>query len=63
MFACSSQEKGKYELITGQWKSVDDVINMYADLYRMYPGLLGYIDPLHHKVTSHICIHSNTVYW
>ena len=48
-----SQEKGKYELIAGQFKSSDDVINIYADLHRSYPGLLGFVDPLHHQVRLH----------
>ncbi len=45
------QEKGKYELITGQWKSSDDVINIYTDLLRSHPGLIGYVDPLHQSVS------------
>lgn len=42
--------KAKYELINGQWKSSDEVINIYSDLLQSYPGLVGYIDPLHHQV-------------
>ena len=42
-----TQEKGKYELVAGQWKASDDIINMYSDLLHSYPGLLGFIDPLH----------------
>ncbi len=45
------QEKAKYELITGHWKSSDDVINVYADLLRSHPGLIGFVDPLHHSVS------------
>jgi hypothetical protein len=44
-----TQEKCKYELITGQWKSTDEVISIYTDLLASNPGLMGYIDPLHHK--------------
>jgi enolase len=43
------QEKHKYELITGQWKSTDDLISMYTELLTSQPGLMGYIDPLHHE--------------
>ncbi len=54
-----SQEKGKYELVAGQWKSSDDVITIYANLLRSYPGLLGYVDPLHHRVSL---LHIGVVY-
>ena len=47
------QEKHKYELITGQWKSTDDLISMYTELLTSQPGLMGYIDPLHHEVYTH----------
>lgn len=47
------QDKGKYELVAGQWKTADDIINVYSDLLQSYPGLLGFIDPLHQTVSSH----------
>ena len=46
-----TQEKGKYELISGQWKTTDEVISMYFDLLTHSNGtILGFIDPLHPKV-------------
>ena len=46
----SHQEKCKYELITGQWKTSHEVVAIYSDLLTSHSGLMGYIDPLHHKV-------------
>lgn len=46
----SLQEKCKYELVTGQWKTSQEVISIYSDLLSSHPGVYGYIDPLHHKV-------------
>ena len=46
------QEKRKYEVVAGQWKSSDDLISLYSDLLSSYPGLIGYVDPLHHQVAD-----------
>ena len=48
------QEKRKYEVVAGQWKSSDDLISLYADLLASYPGLIGYVDPLHHQVADRV---------
>ena len=48
----SLQEKCKYELVSGQWKSNLEVISLYSDLLTSHPGLMGFIDPLHPKVCS-----------
>lgn len=37
--------------MTGNWKSTDELINMYSDLVtHANNGVLGFIDPLHPKV-------------
>ena len=46
------QDKGKYELVAGQWKTTDEIISIYFDLLRSSSGLLGFIDPLHPKVIN-----------
>lgn len=39
-------EKGKYEVITGQQKVADDVVEYWADLLGRYPAVIAIIDPL-----------------
>lgn len=39
-------EKGKYEVITGQQKVADDVVEFWADLLGKYPAVMAIIDPL-----------------
>ena len=45
------QEKGKYEVITGQQKVADDVVEFWADLLGKYPSVIAIIDPLRKQVT------------
>lgn len=43
------EEKKKYEIISGQWKTGEDLVAIYSGLLSNYPGLIGFIDPLHPK--------------
>ncbi|CAG5135034.1 unnamed protein product, partial [Candidula unifasciata] len=38
-------EKGKYETLTGQFKSPDDMVDFWADILQKYPCIVGVIDP------------------
>lgn len=51
---CCFKDKAKYEIMTGHWKTADELINMYSDLVlHANSGVLGLIDPLHPKVGYH----------
>ncbi|KAL8616578.1 hypothetical protein ACOMHN_036610 [Nucella lapillus] len=39
-------EKGKYEVMTGQMKSGDDVVDFWVELLSRYPSILLLLDPL-----------------
>ncbi|KAL4229879.1 Enolase [Mactra antiquata] len=39
-------EKGKYEVITGQQKVADDMVDFWAELLGRYPAVMAIIDPL-----------------
>lgn len=39
-------EKGKYEVITGQQKLADDLVDFWAELLGRYPAVIAIIDPL-----------------
>ena len=54
-----TQEKRKYELVTGQWKSTDEIISIYTELLTSHPGVMGFIDPLHPKVNTHTHTHTS----
>eukprot|EP00731_Ephydatia_muelleri_P020763 Em0013g490a len=41
------KEKLKYEVIVGQWKSSDELTKLYCDILDSYPGVLGFVNPLH----------------
>ena len=44
-------------MVAGQWKSTDDFINMLSDtLNNPNFGVIGFIDPLHHKVHIHTAL-------
>lgn len=45
-----NQQKQKYELVTGQWKSSEELISIYTALLDAQPGVVGFIEPLHHMV-------------
>lgn len=38
--------------MSGHWKSTDELISMFSDLLVHSNGVLGFIDPLHHKVSK-----------
>ncbi len=48
----SYQDKKKYEIANGQWKTSAELIALYGSLLLSYPGLIGFIDPLHPKVNN-----------
>ncbi|XP_052795928.1 enolase 4-like isoform X3 [Mya arenaria] len=41
----SVDEKGKYEVVTGQQKAADDVIDFWVDIITRYPAIIAIIDP------------------
>lgn len=51
----SPQDKQKYEVVIGQWKTSDELVGLYSSWLTGYPGLLGLIDPLHPKVHACTC--------
>ncbi|KFQ43646.1 Enolase-like ENO4, partial [Nestor notabilis] len=42
--------KGKYEILTGTFKSPDEMINMYVELTDKFPFIIALIDPLRKEV-------------
>ena len=44
------KDKNKYEVSTNQWKTPDDLVNIYGDLLQAHPSIAGLIDPFHSKV-------------
>lgn len=38
------QEKQKYEIMANTFKSLDDVINLFCELYDRYPGIIAILD-------------------
>lgn len=46
------QDKGKYELCNGVWKTTDDLINIFCDLQQAYPNIKGFINPLQSQVSG-----------
>ncbi|XP_067417392.1 enolase 4 [Emydura macquarii macquarii] len=38
--------KGKYEILTGTFKSPDEMVDMYVDLINKYPSIIALVDPL-----------------
>ncbi|NWR76244.1 ENO4 Enolase, partial [Centropus unirufus] len=38
--------KGKYEILTGTFKSPDEMVNVYEELVNKFPSLIALIDPL-----------------
>uniref|UniRef100_A0A8B9FCQ8 Enolase 4 n=1 Tax=Amazona collaria TaxID=241587 RepID=A0A8B9FCQ8_9PSIT len=38
--------KGKYEILTGTFKSPDEMVNMYVELIDKFPSIIALIDPL-----------------
>ncbi|XP_075791507.1 enolase 4 isoform X1 [Pelodiscus sinensis] len=38
--------KGKYEILTGTYKSPDEMVDMYVDLINKYPSIIALVDPL-----------------
>ncbi|XP_069140387.1 enolase 4-like isoform X2 [Argopecten irradians] len=47
------KEKGKYELLTGQAKVADDVVEFWAELLGRYPSVIAVIDPLRKQEKEH----------
>ncbi|NXW54203.1 ENO4 Enolase, partial [Eurystomus gularis] len=50
--------KGKYEILTGTFKSPDEMVDMYVELIHKFPFIIALIDPLRkedRKQWSHIC--------
>ncbi|NWQ98091.1 ENO4 Enolase, partial [Burhinus bistriatus] len=48
---CAAQElmdyvKGKYEILTGVFKSPDEMVDMYVELINKFPFIIALIDPL-----------------
>uniref|UniRef100_A0A8C5SYT6 phosphopyruvate hydratase n=1 Tax=Malurus cyaneus samueli TaxID=2593467 RepID=A0A8C5SYT6_9PASS len=39
-------EKGKYEIVTGTFKSPDEMVPMYVEMIENYPFIIALIDPL-----------------
>ena len=48
---CLAQEKQKYEIMSNTFKSLDDVINLYCELYERYPGILAIVDGIRSPVS------------
>lgn len=48
---CLAQEKQKYEIMSNTFKSLDDVINLYCELYERYPGILAIMDGIRSPVS------------
>ncbi|XP_060075515.1 enolase 4-like [Ylistrum balloti] len=46
-------EKGKYELLTGQAKVADDVVEFWVELLGRYPSVIAVIDPLRKQEKEH----------
>ena len=46
------KDKNKYEVSTNQWKTPDDLVNIYADLLQAHSSIVGLIDPFHSKVRT-----------
>jgi enolase len=44
------QEKGKYEVITGQQKLAEDMVDFWAEFLGRYPAVIAVIDPLRKQV-------------
>ncbi|XP_021355535.1 enolase 4-like isoform X1 [Mizuhopecten yessoensis] len=49
----SVKEKGKYEILTGQAKVADDVVEFWAELLGRYPSVIAVIDPLRRQEKEH----------
>lgn len=48
---CLAQEKQKYEIMSNTFKSLDDVINLYCELYERFPGILAIVDGIRSPVS------------
>ncbi|XP_010120571.1 PREDICTED: enolase-like protein ENO4, partial [Chlamydotis macqueenii] len=51
-------DKGKYEILTGMFKSPDEMVDMYVELINKFPFIIALIDPLRkedRKQWSNIC--------
>lgn len=46
------EDKKKYELSNGQWKTGDELVNVCISLTSVYPWIGGFIDPLHPNDTA-----------
>jgi len=46
VFITSFQDKGKYEIMTGAFKSADEMCDLYKDILARYPTIILMIDPL-----------------
>ncbi|NXI38646.1 ENO4 Enolase, partial [Galbula dea] len=55
---CAAQElmdyvKGKYEILTGTFKSPDEMVDMYVELVNKFPFIIALIDPLRKEDRQH----------
>lgn len=46
------QDKGKYEVVTGQLKTTEDYVEFLVELLGRYPAINAVIDPLRKQVAS-----------
>lgn len=44
------QVKGKYEILTGTFKSPDEMVDMYVELINKFPSIIALVDPLRKEV-------------
>lgn len=38
--------KGKYEIISGTWKSPEEMVDIYVDIISRHPAVIAFVDPL-----------------
>ena len=46
------QEKGKYEVTSGQLKTAEDLVDFWAELLSRYPAIIALIDPMRKQVSG-----------
>ncbi|XP_068115498.1 enolase 4 [Hyperolius riggenbachi] len=44
--------KGKYEVLSGAWKSPEEMVDLYVDLISRYPAVTALVDPLRKEDSS-----------
>lgn len=48
----SRQNKGKYEVMVGSYKSAAELLDLYVDLLNKYPYIVALIDPFRKEVSA-----------